>query len=175
MRVRVALVSDTHGLSDPRLPGLFGGCARVLHAGDIVTTPVLRALAGVAEVTAVRGNNDHGPELARLPEHVLVALDGLRALMVHDLGARERPHAPVRRLLARERPEIVIHGHSHRPGAAVHEGRLFVNPGSAGPRRFSLPRTAAILDVEGRTARVTFYDLSGDGAAPYGEVVEAAL
>jgi putative phosphoesterase len=173
--VRIALVSDTHGLSDPKLPALFRGCARVLHAGDIVTTPVLRDLEAVAEVTAVRGNNDHAPEVGRLPEHVVVHLGALRALLVHDLGARERPHAPVRRLIARERPELVIHGHSHRPGAAVHEGRLYVNPGSAGPRRFSLPRTAAILSVEGRTARVAFFDLSGAEALPFGEVVETAL
>src|SRR5512142_1867330 len=64
--VRIALLSDTHGLSDPKLPGLFQGCARVLHAGDIVSTPVLRALGDVAEVTAVRGNNDHGPDFERL-------------------------------------------------------------------------------------------------------------
>ena len=173
--MRVALVSDTHGLSDPKLPGLFRGCARVLHAGDIVTTPVLAALRSVAEVTAVRGNNDHTPELARLPEHALVEMGALRALVVHDLGPPDQPLSAIRRLLGRERPEIVIHGHSHRPGAGVHEGRLFVNPGSAGPRRFSLPRTAAILEVRGRTALVQFYDLAGERAAPFGEVVEVAL
>jgi uncharacterized protein len=126
-------------------------------------------------VTAVRGNNDHAPEVARLPEHVVVPVGALRALVVHDLGSHEQPHSPVRRLLARERPDIVVHGHSHRPGAAVHGGRLFVNPGSAGPRRFSLPRTAAILEVEGRTARVAFFDLSGERARPFGEVVVAEL
>ena len=173
--VRVALLSDTHGLSDPKLPGLFRGCARVLHAGDLVTTLVLHALEGVAEVTAVRGNNDHTPELARLPEHVVVPVGALRALMVHDLGSSERPHPPVRRLLSRERPELVIHGHSHRPTAAVHEGRLFVNPGSAGPRRFSLPRTAAILEVVERRARVVFYDLAGAEPAQYGEAVDVEL
>jgi uncharacterized protein len=175
VEVRIALVSDTHGLSDPRLLGLFRGCARVLHAGDVVTTPVLAALGRVAEVTAVRGNNDHGPDLAPLPQHALVLFGELRALLVHDLGAREGPHPAVRRLLARERPEIVVHGHSHRPGAAVHEGRLFVNPGSAGPRRFSLPRTAAILEVEGRTARVAFFELTGERPRPFGELFEAAL
>jgi putative phosphoesterase len=173
--VRIALVSDTHGVSDPRLPGLFRGCARVLHAGDVVTTPVLHALGKVAEVTAVRGNNDHAPELARLPEHVVLPVEGLRVLVVHDLGSREQPHAPVRRLLARERPDVVVHGHSHRPGAVVREGRLFVNPGSAGPRRFSLPRTAALLEVEGRRAQVVFFELAGAEPEQYGERVDVEL
>jgi predicted phosphodiesterase len=94
---------------------------------------------------------------------------------VHDLGARERPKPPARAVLTRHRPEIVVHGHSHRPGAARVGPTLFVNPGSAGPRRFSLPRTAAVLEVAGRTARVLFFDLSGAAPAPFGDPVEAAL
>jgi putative phosphoesterase len=173
--MRVGLVSDTHGLVDPKLADLFAGVDLVLHGGDLVRPDVLDALAAAAPVRAVRGNNDHGPSLERLPETIVVALGPLRALVVHDLGARERPHPPVRRLLARERPEIVVHGHSHRPGAAVIEGRLFVNPGSAGPRRFSLPRTAAVLEVRRRRAVVRFHDLAGERLAPFGEPLEAAL
>lgn len=173
--MRVALVSDTHGASHPGLPGLFRGCALILHAGDVVTTPVLHALAAVAPVTAVRGNNDLDPCFDALPLTALVRLGALHALVVHDLGALELPRSPLRALLAREQPEIVVHGHSHHPGAELRGPTLFVNPGSAGPRRFHLPRTAALLTVSGRRARVDFYDLSGPRAAPYGQPVEMVL
>jgi putative phosphoesterase len=173
--VRIALVSDTHGLDDPGLPGLFRGCERVLHAGDMVTAPVLDSLARVAPVTAVRGNNDLDPRFERLPESLVLPVGALRLFLVHDLGTRERPRPRAGAALARERPDIVVHGHSHRPGAALHAGRLYVNPGSAGPRRFTLPRTAAILTVSGRRAEVVFYELSGACPEPHGEPLEAEL
>lgn len=173
--MRVGLVSDTHGRLDPLLPALFARCDLILHAGDIVSEAVLSALEGLAPVTAIRGNNDEGTSLARLPETALVALGALTALVVHDLGPRERPKPPARALLARRQPEIVVHGHSHRPGAALVGGTLFVNPGSAGPRRFSLPRAAAILTVRGRLARVELFDLGGAAPAPFGEPLEVGL
>jgi uncharacterized protein len=173
--VKLGLVSDTHGLVDPKLAGLFRGCARIVHAGDVVRPEILDVLAAVAPVTAVRGNNDGAPAFARLPETALLAAGQLRVLVVHDLGARGRPGPPARPLLARERPEIVVHGHSHRPGAEVLHGTLFVNPGSAGPRRFKLPRCAAVLSVRGRRAEVTFYDLEGEAPRPLGAPVAAAL
>lgn len=175
MRVRIGLVSDTHGLLDPKLGELFAGCALILHAGDVVKASVLAGLAEVAPVTAVRGNNDDGPAFAHLPETALVPVGALTALVVHDLGPRERPIPPARSILARRRPELVVHGHSHRPGAALLGGTLFVNPGSAGPRRFSLPRTAAVLTARGRVVEIAFFDLSGGRPAPFGEPVEAAL
>ena len=173
--MRIGLVSDTHGLFDPLLERAFARCALILHAGDVVKPAVLAALEELAPVTAVRGNNDDGPALARLPEAVLVPIGPLTALVVHDLGAREEPKPPARALIARRRPEIVVHGHSHRPGAAVVGGRLFVNPGSAGPRRFSLPRTAALLVARGRRVRVEFFDLAGARTAPWGEPIEVRL
>jgi putative phosphoesterase len=173
--VRIALVSDTHGVDDPRLPALFRGCERVLHAGDMVTAPVLDSLARVAPVTAVRGNNDIDPRFERLPESLVLPVGELRLFLIHDLGSRERPRPPAGAALARERPEIVVHGHSHRPGAVLHQGRLYVNPGSAGPRRFALPRTAAILTVSGRRAQVEFYELSGPRPEPHGTPLEADL
>jgi putative phosphoesterase len=173
--MRIGLVSDSHGLLDAALPRLLDRCDLILHAGDVVKPEVLAALAAVAPVTAVRGNNDAAPGLARLPEAALVALGALTALVVHDLGARERPKAPAAGLIARRRPEIVVHGHSHRPGAAVIDGRLFVNPGSCGPRRFSLPRAAGILRVDGRRARVELFDLGGRRPAALGPPLEVAL
>jgi hypothetical protein len=174
--VRIGLVSDTHGLFDPALALAFARCAAILHAGDVVRPAVLAALEEIAPVTAVRGNADDGPALARLPETALVAVGALTALLVHDLGAREAPRPPARALIARRRPEIVVNGHSHRPGAALVGGRLFVNPGSAGPRRVSLPRTAALLVVRGRRVSVEILDLATGGRpTPLGEPLEVGL
>jgi putative phosphoesterase len=173
--VRVGLVSDSHGLHDPKLDALLAGCEVVLHAGDIVRTEVLDALAALAPVRAVRGNNDVGPAFAALPESLVVAVGELTALVVHDLGARSRPAPAAQALVARHRPDLVIHGHSHRPGAALVDGRLLINPGSCGPRRFSLPRTAAVMEVRGRRVRVVWHDLAVEPAARHGEPFEVEL
>ena len=173
--MRIGLVSDTHGLFEPKLEEVFAGCDAILHAGDVVKVAVLEALGRIAPVTAVRGNNDDELAFAHLPVTALVPVGALTALVVHDLGARERPLPPARSILAHRRPEIVVHGHSHRAGAAVVDGTLFVNPGSAGPRRFSLPRTAAVLASRGRRVEVAFFDLSGARPRPLGEPVEAML
>ncbi len=173
--MRIGVVADNHGLVDPKLPALFAGCERILHAGDLVKPEILEVLGRVAPVTAVRGNNDHGAAFARLPPLALVPLGELTALVVHDLHAPRRPRPPGRTPLARQDPELVVHGHSHRPGTAVLDGTLFVNPGSAGPRRFSLPRTAAVLAARGRRVEVAFFDLSGPRPAPFGGPVEAEL
>jgi putative phosphoesterase len=174
--VRIGLVSDTHGLFDPALATVFARCAAILHAGDVVRPAVLEALAAIAPVTAVRGNNDVAPALGRLPVTALVPVGPLTALVVHDLGPREAPKPPAREVIAHRRPEIVVHGHSHRPGASVLDGRLFVNPGSAGPRRFSLPRTAAVLVARGRRVSVELLDLAARGGpAPLGDPLEVTL
>ncbi|GAO05123.1 metallophosphoesterase family protein [Anaeromyxobacter sp. PSR-1] len=173
--MRVGLLSDTHDLLDPALPALFRGCALLVHAGDVVRPEILDALAVVAPVAAVRGNNDRDPAFDALPETARLALGALRALVVHDLGPRDRPRPPARPLLARDPPELVIHGHSHRPGAARLGPTLYVNPGSAGPRRFRLPRTAAILTVRGRHAQVAFYELGAGAPRPFGPPVDARL
>jgi hypothetical protein len=158
--VLIGLVSDSHGLSEPALPRLLAGSDLILHAGDVMKPSVLADLQAVAPVQAVRGNNDVLGELAALPESRLIQLGALSALLVHDLGPPAAPHPAWRRLLARHRPQLVIHGHSHRPGAVLLDGLLYVNPGSAGPRRFSLPRSAGRLTVRGRAVRVELFDLA---------------
>jgi putative phosphoesterase len=153
-------VSDTHGLLEPRLAELFAGSHLILHAGDIVGPAILAELGRIAPVRAVRGNNDLGPGYDHLPEVAQVELGALAALVVHQIGSPQALLPGVRRLLARQQPQIVVYGHSHRPAAAVEGGRLFVNPGSSGPRRFTLPRAAGLLEVRGREARVRLFDLA---------------
>ncbi|HEX9291951.1 MAG TPA: metallophosphoesterase family protein [Anaeromyxobacteraceae bacterium] len=158
--MRVGLVSDTHGLFEPRLVELFAGCDLVLHAGDVVKASILDDLARIAPVRAVRGNNDLGPAFEHLPEIAHVELGEVDAVLVHQIGGRSRLLPAVRRSLARHRARVVVYGHSHRPGAWLDDGLLFVNPGSAGPRRFSLPRAAGLLDVRGRRVEVRLLDVA---------------
>jgi len=173
--VRLGLVSDSHGLADQALPGLLAGCDLILHAGDLVRAAVLAPLEAVAPVRAVRGNNDHDPGLAELPESLRLELGGVALLLLHDLGPPTRPHPVVLGLLASARPQVVVHGHSHRPHAALHAGVLFVNPGSAGPRRFSLPRSAGLLHLEAGRARVELFDLSRGRPVLLAPALEVAL
>lgn len=174
-RLRVGVVSDTHGHFDPRLRELFAGCDLVLHAGDVVDPAILRELAALAPVRAVRGNNDLGPALEALPEIASVPLGELTALVVHALGSRVNPAPSLRRALAHHRPQVLVHGHSHRPSAELADGVLLLNPGSAGPRRFSLPRAAATLAVRGRVVEARLVDLASPGLAPLAPPLVAPL
>jgi len=173
--MRVGLLSDTHDVFDPKLETLFAGCALILHGGDITRQPVLDALSAIAPVRAVRGNNDFGPFAEDLPEMAVVALGGIAALLVHEVGSPARPSRAVLRALSRSGARLVVHGHSHRAGAVLADGVLFVNPGSAGPSRFSLPRTAGLLTVRARVARVALFDLAGPAPVPFGEPVRVGL
>ena len=138
----VGLISDTHGLLRPQVLEALRGCELILHAGDIGGGAILEQLAAIAPVQAVRGNNDlEGPE-AEQPETRLVETGGRRLYLIHDL--RELRIDP-----AAERIDAVISGHSHRPKIETRQGVLYVNPGSAGPRRFSLPIVLARLRIEG--------------------------
>lgn len=145
--MKIGVISDTHGVIHPAVFERFRGVERILHAGDLGDESVLERLEAVAPVTAVRGNVDHWPGAARLPESVDLALGGLAIHMTH-IGRPEEDWA--RALDARsgaERPRLVICGHTHAPRRAECGGYLFLNPGSAGRRRFSLPLSVALLDV----------------------------
>ncbi|BDG07844.1 metallophosphoesterase family protein [Anaeromyxobacter paludicola] len=173
--MRLGLVSDTHDLVDGHLHRLFAGCERILHGGDVADEDVLQELSLLAPVVAVRGNNDAGRWADALPELRVVEVGALRALLVHQLPSPDRPDPAVVRAIAREHADLVLFGHSHRPLVTRAGGVLFVNPGSAGPRRFSLPRTAGLLDVEGRRARISLFELSGEAPVPFGRPLEAEL
>ena len=158
--LRVGLVSDTHGWLDPALLTHFRGMAAIVHAGDIGNPAVLDALAGVAPVTAVRGNIDSG-RLHDLPAEAILEVAGRRIAVLHIAGPPRRPNATARRLVRRERPDLLIVGHSHMPvvarigpdGAPREPGRvlpgetLWINPGAAGNHGFHNERTAAVLEL----------------------------
>ncbi len=172
--MRLGLVSDTHGLFDPKLPLVFGGCDLLLHAGDVTHAAVLDELRRIAPVRAVRGNNDAGPFGESLPEAERIPVEGIRILLVHE-ARPDQPSPALERLIDREPVDLVVHGHSHRPGTARLGPLLFLNPGSAGPRRFSLPRSACVLAVSGRQLTACWWDLGRDPAVPLREPFATGL
>jgi uncharacterized protein len=136
----VGVISDTHGLLRPEAVRALVGVDAIVHAGDIGTPEVLAALERIAPVTAVRGNNDRARWAARIPCTAELAIGGVRLYVLHDRhDLAIDPHAAG--------IAAVITGHSHRPAIDEQDGVLFVNPGSAGPRRFTLPVATARLRV----------------------------
>ncbi len=138
----IGVISDTHGLLRPAALAALRGVDRIVHAGDVGAPEVLRGLETIAPVTAVRGNNDHGPWAAKLPLTDVLELNEVMLYVIHDV--KELDVDPRVAGLA-----AVIAGHSHRPIAEERDGVLFFNPGSAGPRRFRLPISVGRLRVGG--------------------------
>ena len=138
--LRVGLISDTHDLLRPAALAFLAGSDRIVHGGDVCRPEVLEALAAIAPVVAVRGNNDRGAWAARLRESELVEVGGVWLYAIHDLAQIDIDPAAAG-------VAVVVSGHSHRPIVERRDGVLFVNPGSAGPRRFSLPISLGELTV----------------------------
>jgi putative phosphoesterase len=134
----VGVISDTHGLLRPEVLEAFQGVSLILHAGDIGSPEVIEALKKIAPVIAVRGNNDTGAWAKRIPEIETVRVASLSIHMIHDLKTMKGPASDF---------DVVISGHSHKPSIDRRDGVLFLNPGSAGPRRFKLPICVARLNV----------------------------
>jgi uncharacterized protein len=149
-RLAVGLISDTHGLLRAEALEALRGSRHILHAGDIGDPAVLEALARIAPVTAVRGNNDRGSWARKLRDTEVLEIERTRICVIHDLSELELDPGAAG-------IHIVVAGHSHRPGKALRDGVLYVNPGSAGPRRFKLPVTVARLALPAR--RVVFKSL----------------
>ncbi|MFJ4542392.1 metallophosphoesterase family protein [Pseudomonas sp. NPDC088885] len=138
--MRIAIISDTHGLLRPEALTAIEGVELILHGGDIGSADILSQLAQIAPVHAVRGNNDLNlPWAADLPDHLTLNLNGWLTLLTHDI-------ADVPALLD-SHTRIVITGHSHKPLIEWRGDRLYLNPGSAGRRRFKLPITLALLEI----------------------------
>jgi putative phosphoesterase len=137
--VEIGLISDTHGLLRPQALTLLRGAERIIHAGDIGGAQIMAELEEIAPVIAVRGNNDTGPWAKTIPETQVVDAGRVRILVIHDLGSLTPD------LTAGIK--VVVSGHSHKPLSHSRDGVLFVNPGSAGPRRFRLPVSVGWLSI----------------------------
>ncbi|RZI45066.1 metallophosphoesterase [Herbaspirillum sp. HC18] len=153
--MRIGLISDTHNLLRPEALAALKGVDRIIHAGDICGAQVLQSLAAIAPVTAVKGNNDRGDWARELPERERIDLGGVGVYIVHDLHDLDLvPEA--------NGIKVVVSGHSHRPLMKMENGVLYVNPGSAGPRRFRLPISIGFLEIEEGRAKGRLQTLEVD-------------
>ena len=142
----IGLISDTHGLLRPEARTALAGVDHIIHAGDIGAPAILSQLQALAPTHAVRGNNDVGPWAERIPERELIELAGVGIYVLHDLHELELD--PTAAGCA-----VVVSGHSHRPAISTRDGVLYINPGSAGPRRFNLPVALGFLEIDAGAAR----------------------
>ncbi|QCP49191.1 metallophosphoesterase family protein [Trinickia violacea] len=149
---RIGLISDTHNLVRPEALQWLAGCDAIIHAGDICAPHVLDALAQIAPVTAVRGNNDFGEWAAHLPVSTTLEVQRVKIHVVHDI-------ADLQFDALADGVCVVVTGHSHKPQVEERDGVLFVNPGSAGPRRFKLPISAGMLTIEDDRAEAALHTL----------------
>ncbi len=148
----VGLISDTHGLLREEALQALRGSDLIIHAGDVGDFAILETLANIATLVAVRGNVDTAGWAKSLPETAVAEARGVNIYVLHDCKALDLdPRAAGF--------HIVVSGHSHQPGQSERNGVLYINPGSAGPRRFSLPITMARLDLAVKPWRVEFVDL----------------
>ena len=150
--IRIGIISDTHGLLRPEALNALQGAEHILHAGDVGDPAILDALRAIAPVTAIRGNIDEGGPCSHLPPTDLVELNGRNIYMLHDVKKLD---------LNPEAADIaaVVFGHSHKPLVERRRGVLFLNPGSAGPRRFQLPVTLAWLHIDAKGLSAQIIDL----------------
>jgi hypothetical protein len=151
--MRIGLISDTHGLLRPQAVDRLRGAAHIVHAGDIGALEILTELRAIAPLTAVRGNNDRALWARGVRATETVQIGGVSVYVVHDLAELEID--PVAHGV-----RVVVSGHSHRPRIEERDGVLYVNPGSAGPRRFRLPIAVAQLEIDGTDVRATIEELA---------------
>ena len=138
--MKIGIISDTHGLLRPEAVERLAGVDHILHAGDIGSAEVIDSLGRLAPVTAIRGNVDRGDWAQAYPATEWVTLAGRTFYLLHDLKALDLDPAAAG-------IDVVISGHSHQPKVETVDGVLYLNPGSAGPRRFTLPIALATLDL----------------------------
>ena len=138
--MRIGVVSDTHGLLRPEIAPALAGVERILHLGDVGKSSILKELAKIAPVTAIRGNVDREGPCSELPETDVLLLNGRYVYMLHDLNTLHLDPAA-------GKFGAVLFGHTHVPNFYKRKGVLYFNPGSCGPRRFELPVTVGLLAV----------------------------
>jgi uncharacterized protein len=152
--LRNGVISDTHGLLRPQVERCLVGVAHIVHAGDIGSPDVVAGRHRIAPVVAIKRNVDTGDWAVHYPETQMLTLGGGCIYVLHDLKSLRLE--PVSRGV-----DVVVCGHSHRPRIETIRGVLYLNPGSAGPRRFNLPVTVATLDLTASGPRPTIHDLGG--------------
>ena len=151
--MRIGVISDTHGLLRSEALTALQGVGHILHAGDIGNIKILKALRTIAPITAIRGNIDNFGPCAELPPTEFIELAGHSLYMLHDLAALDLDPAAAG-------ISVVISGHSHKPNIEHRKGVLYFNPGSAGPRRFSLPISLGFLEISGSSITPQLIQLS---------------
>jgi len=151
--LRIGLISDTHGLLRPEALAQLQGCDHLIHAGDIGKPEILASLEAIAPLSAVRGNNDQADWARDLPERLLIKIGRLAIYVLHDLA--ELTIDPLAEGIA-----VVVSGHSHQPKLEERDGVLYVNPGSAGPRRFKLPIGLGHLEIDNGQVHVELLSLA---------------
>jgi putative phosphoesterase len=139
--MRIGVVSDTHGLLRPEVAPALVGVERILHLGDVGKPSILKELAKIAPVTAIRGNTDREGPCSELPETDVLLLEGRYIYMLHDLNTLHLDPAA-------GKFAAVLFGHTHVPNFYKKKGVLYFNPGSCGPKRFNLPITVGRLTIE---------------------------
>lgn len=153
--MKIGLISDTHGLLRPEAIRALAGVKQIIHAGDIGGPEVIAGLRAIAPVQAVRGNNDRDAwAMKSLPLRLALEIAGVNILVLHDLdelGPEPETHGHHR---------VVVTGHSHKPVVVERSGTLFVNPGSAGPRRFNLPIAIGYLNIAKGSATAEIRNLA---------------
>jgi putative phosphoesterase len=151
---KIGVISDTHGLLRPEALKALRGSQLIIHAGDVGGREIIESLEKIAPVVAVRGNTDRDSWGASLPETVVVEAEGALIYALHDFGALDLNPAVAGF-------QIVVSGHSHKPLRQQRDGYLHLNPGSAGPRRFSLPLSVARVDLEPRPWQIELVEICG--------------
>lgn len=149
---RIGIISDTHGLLRPEATAFLRGSDFLVHGGDIGHADILKDLESLAPVTAVRGNNDKGPWAEAVANTEVLQVEGVLIYVIHNIAELDLdPRAAGF--------HVVVSGHSHKPSVNERDGVLYVNPGSAGPRRFKLPVAVAELAVSGSSIRARIVEL----------------
>jgi len=151
--MKIGLISDTHGLLRKSAVNALKKVDIIIHAGDIDTLEVLTQLSAIARVYPVRGNMDRHPELKHLPGYEIVEAGGIFLYVIHDLMTMDfDPAAGM---------DVVVSGHSHAPKIAYQGRVLYINPGSAGPKRFQLPISMGLLEIKDGKITPRIIELDG--------------
>ena len=154
--MRLGVISDTHGLFDDSIASIFAGVDWIIHAGDIGKLEIISRLEEIAPVVAVEGNNDW---FGAFPTERVEEFAGQTVMIRHIFGELHQLEEKDKKLVEQLRPHVVVFGHSHRPYQEMLGQTMLFNPGSAGPRRFKLPRTVGLMTLEESRAEARIVSL----------------